>query len=424
MPLADLPAPRDQSIPARRSDLLDALIADDALASQADKARFRQLADVLALITHYEFYGQIEQLRAAYRDLDPERPAGTIDPAAYEASYTSLRDPLLTILHEAGFIEISHAEIARAHDERAELPVEVRASLDEFREVRFFRRGGHRAKLTVADWFGLRKRTIEAEVYDEVVLFVATRPEPSVQAAGGRPHKRRHRMRPGSVLLKSFHNIASADLNALFPNIRVVMSTFDRLVLTIPAIAGGVPILLNLASTVTVLFLVAGFYLGLVGAIKDDEMKTALAALSGLVALGGFIMRQWVSYQRRALMYHQQLTDNIYFRNVSNNAGLFDCLIGDAEEQACKEALLACFFLLSARTRLTQDALERGIEDWLKQRFGADIDFEVADALSNLERLGLLHRDGDALLIPSMHDMLARLERKWTEIFRGHSATA
>lgn len=423
MPTSDPSELRDQSIPVGTPELIDALIAEGTLGSDADKARFRQFARVLALITHYEFFGDIERLRNAYRALDPDRAPGHIDPAVYEKAYTDLREPLLVILHDAGFIEISHDEIARAHNERAEMPVEVRAALDEFREVRFFRRGAHRETLTVTDWFGWRKREIDAEVYDEVVLFVATRPETTTQS-GPRKRARRHRMRPGSVLLKSFRNIASADLNALFPNIRVVMSMSDRLILTIPAIAGGVPIILNLASTITVLFLVAGFYLGLVGAIKDDEMKTALAALSGLVALGGFIMRQFVSYQRRSLMYQQQLTDNIYFRNVNNNAGLFDGLIGEAEVQECKETLLAAFFLMTTRERMTQDALDRRIENWFKQRFNVDIEFEVADALAKLDRLGVLHRDGDVFLILSAHEILARFERRWTEIFRGAETTA
>ena len=47
-------------------------------------------------------------------------------------------------------------------------------------------------------------------------------------------------------------------------------------------------------------------------------MKTALAALSGLVALGGFALRQWVKYQRRSLQYQMELTDNIYYRNINN----------------------------------------------------------------------------------------------------------
>ena len=33
----------------------------------------------------------------------------------------------------------------------------------------------------------------------------------------------RRKLRPGSVLLKCFRNIASGDLNALFPNARVVI---------------------------------------------------------------------------------------------------------------------------------------------------------------------------------------------------------
>ena len=64
--------------------------------------------------------------------------------------------------------------------------------------------------------------------------------------------------------------------------------------LGVPALIGGIPILLKLASTVTVLFLVAGFYLGLSSAVRDDDMAGALAAVSGLVALGGFIVGQWM----------------------------------------------------------------------------------------------------------------------------------
>ena len=147
------------------------------------------------------------------------------------------------------------------------------------------------------------------------------------------------------MLIKYFRNIASSDLNALFPNVRVVMSLWDKLILGVPAILGGIPILIKLASTVTVLFLVIGFYLGLSASVHDDAMTGALAAMSGLVALGGFIMRQWMKYQRQSLMYQKQLTDNIYFRNVNNNAGIFDYIIGAAEEQECKEAFLAYYFL-------------------------------------------------------------------------------
>ena len=66
-----------------------------------------------------------------------------------------------------------------------------------------------------------------------------------------------------------------------------MMSLSDHLTLGVPALVGGVPILLKLASTLTVLFLVAGFYLGLTGTIADNDTEQALAALTGLILLLG-----------------------------------------------------------------------------------------------------------------------------------------
>ena len=106
----------------------------------------------------------------------------------------------------------------------------------------------------------------------------------------GKRGARKPKVRPGAVLLKYFRNIPAADLNALFPEVRVVMGLRDQLVIGVPALLGGVPILLKLASTMTVLFVVAGFYLGLGGAVQDEDVSAALAALGGLVALGGFLL--------------------------------------------------------------------------------------------------------------------------------------
>jgi hypothetical protein len=223
-------------------------------------------------------------------------------------------------------------------------------------------------------------------------------------------------VRPGAVLLKYFRDIASADLNALFPDVKVVMGFRDRLMLGVPALIGGVPILLKLASTLTVLFLVASFYLGLSNAVRDEEMAGALAAVSGLVALGGFMVTQWVRFQRQSLLHQKILSDNVYYRNVNNNAGIFDYIIGEAEEQECKEAFLAYYFLLKDGAP-TEDALDQRIEVWLKKTFGADVDFECDDALAKLERLGLLKRDGDKLSVQPLGEALIRLDRIWDNFF-------
>ena len=124
-----------------------------------------------------------------------------------------------------------------------------------------------------------------------------------------------------------------------------------------------------------------------------------------------------MKFQRQSLLHQKTLSDNVYYRNVNNNAGIFDYIIGEAEEQECKEAFLAYYFLLAPGDGPTEDELDRRIEDWLRQTFGADVDFECNDALAKLDRLGLLRRDGDRLSVLPLDDALVRLDRIWDNFF-------
>ena len=412
----------DQFIPVRKIDILAALVEHNSLAGD-DHDKFRQLCRLLGAIYHYEYFDRLERLRADYFYFNPEiEPHARFDDDARERAYADLLDALTSVLKGANFIEVPHAEIDRAHRARAALRVELKAPLDDYREVRFFRRGHHRETFPIVEWFGLRKRTIEAMVYDDVLLLVAIKPEAQIASKRERRRLAHGKVRPGSVLIKYFHNIATTDLIALYPNVRVVMSTFDKLALGLPALAGGVPIALSLTSTLTVLFLVIGFYLGVVGVVKDDEVKKAFAAMSALAALGGFVVRQWMNYQRRSLKYQKVLTDNIYFHNINNNAGIFDAVIGAAEDQECKEAFLAYYFLHVAVERPTQAMLERRIEAWLKETFGVEVEFAVDKALAKLDRLGVLIRTGDRLAVPALDEALARLDCVWSDFLREPTA--
>jgi hypothetical protein len=143
----------------------------------------------------------------------------------------------------------------------------------------------------------------------------------------------------------------------------------------------------------------------------------AFAALTGLAALGGLIMRQRLKYERLSLKYQKQISEHFYFRNVSNNAGIFDYVVGSAEEQECKEAFLAYYFLLTADEAPAEAALDRQIERWLNETFQVHVDFEVHDALGKLDRLGLLRRNGEKLSVPPPEQALAVLDRIWDNYF-------
>ena len=404
----------DQFIPVRKSDILAALLKQGAFKSDDERDKFSRLCDMLAAIAHYHYFKTLERLRGDYYYFSPEVASrAAFDRDAQDRAYANLRQSLEEVLEEANFTEIPHADIREAHRRRTGLRVRIAAPLDDFREVRFWRRGRHTETFEVARWFGLSRSDVEAEVYDDVVLMVAVKAAYEVGSRSELRKLTRRKTVPGSVLLKYFRNIPASALNALFPNARVVMSGQDRLTLVVPAIAGGVPILLKVYATITVLFLVIGFYLGQNPTVEQKDMATALAALGGLVALGGFVMQQWIRYQARSLRHQTELTDNVYFRNINNNVGIFDYLIGTAEDQQCKEAFLAYHFLHTAAAPLAAAELNARIEAWLRESFSLNVHFAVAGALDKLERLGLLAREGERLFVSPLDGALAQLRAVW-----------
>ena len=124
-----------------------------------------------------------------------------------------------------------------------------------------------------------------------------------------------------------------------------------------------------------------------------------------------------MKFQRQTLLHQKTLTDNVYYRNVNNNAGVFDTLISEAEEQESKEAFLAYYFLLEPNGINTLEALDGHIEAWLKKTFGVDVDFEGHDALAELERHGILTRDGEQITVLPLDQALARLDHAWNAFF-------
>jgi Protein of unknown function (DUF3754) len=408
----------DQFIPVRKEDLLSALIKQGDLADPVERELFWRFARTLRTICHYEYSETLDRLRDDYYYFNPEVAGhAAIDQVKSDCAYDDLIRSLDKVLKEANFEELPHEDIADAHRKRT-VPVEVKAEHDDFREVRFYKRGHHVEQFQVSEWYGLRRREVEIEVFDDIVLVVAMKTQAEIGSRRELRILKRRKIIPGSVLLKYFHNIARGDLYTLFPNARVVMSNFDKAFLGIPAIAGGIPILFKLYATISVLFLVAGIYFGGSGSVADDDMKTALAALIGIVALGGFAVRQWLKYQHQTLKYHMELAENIYFRNINNNAGIFDYLIATAEDQETKEAALAYHFIRKAEVAPTATEVAGRIEAWLAKNFAVNLHFKVADALRTLDRFGLVQREGEQLFVPPLELAIAQLHQVWNNFFK------
>ena len=135
--------------------------------------KFRQLCRLLGAIYHYEYFDQLERLRDDYFYFNPELDSHVrFDPATIERAYQDMIVALMRVLHGANFIEVPHEEIELSHREHAVVRVNIETPMDDYREVRFFRRGHHRETIEISEWYGWRKRSIEADVYDDIVLLV------------------------------------------------------------------------------------------------------------------------------------------------------------------------------------------------------------------------------------------------------------
>jgi hypothetical protein len=409
---------RDQFIPIRKTALIDGLLDDGRIADAAAREQFQQLCRLLGAVFHYEYFDWLERLRDDYYYFNPDLAD---DPKIDEPTLAHARTELLAtldrVLKGANYKEISLEEIQSAHAARPTPRVNIRTTTESYHQVRFFRRGHHDEDVDVRKWIGLRKRLVRTRVFDNVILMVTLKLSSEIKSKRQVKALRASQLRPGSILIKYFRQIAVSDLHMLFPRVRVVMGSYDKLTIAIPALAGGIPLVANLLPTLTVLFLVAGFYLGLTGPVEHEQVVKALAALSGVAALAGLIMRQRLKYERLSLKYQKQISDHCYYRNVSNNAGIFDYVVGSAEEQECKEAFLAYYFLLTADDYPDEATLDARIEAWLKEKFGFDIDFEVDDALAKLERLGLLLRENNRLSVLPPKRALVVLDEKWDNFF-------
>ncbi|MGE3839936.1 MAG: DUF3754 domain-containing protein [Hyphomonadaceae bacterium] len=405
-------AAADGYIAARMRDLAQALAAD----AGPDADNLNDVLKILSAILHYESLDELDALKALYDPLDPEAAERLRNTS--EATFEAFERAFTAALERGNFVEIEADDVRTAEATKHLTGLKIKPSQAGIRRVRFFARGAHPEQIEVKTWFGLRTRTLAVDVMSDVIVLVGFKPESEIDKTDRKAFARMRRgVRPGAALVKHFRNVAGPELVTLHPGARPSMRPRDQVFLAAPALAAGVPVVLNLWPALTILFAVLAAYFGARGVIEESELKRALAAMSGLVAVGAFVMRQRLKYEAQTLRYQKQLADTVYFRNLANNAGVLDLLIGAGQEQDAKEALLAYTLLLRAETGMGKGELDLAAETFLRARLQLDLDFEIGDALAKLERLGLVSHDSGHYRALSTGDALARLDAAWDSYF-------
>jgi len=406
----------ERFIPFRKSDVV-AMCVDEVQDGQREP--FRAFVELLESLLHHEFRGRLEALKDAYYPFNPDADVRTVhEPSATErdAAQERLVKELTALAEAANFERISPDDLDRAFVEESLVKVRLEADFDDFEHVVFYRRGVRTREEQVKRWFGLRRKDITFTNYGKVLVYVKFKDAAHFQERGKKVDDLP--FAAGSMIIKLFQDVPRADLEMLFPNARVRMRAIDKLLIGVPAVVSGIiMVVTKLVAALLPVALLLAFWLGLRREPVELNQGQLVALGAALAAVGGFLVRQFGKFKNRKIQFMKSLSDNLYFRNLDNDAGVFNHLLDAAEEEEVKEAVLAYHFLRSAEGALTADELDERIEAWFARRWGAEFDFEVADGVRKLRRLRLVDDTGGGLEAVPLVEATRRLDETWDNLF-------
>ena len=402
-------------IPFRKADVVS-MCADDLPAGERES--FLGFTRMLSSLLHHRFQARIEALKEAYAPFNPEadtRLIGTVTDEQRQAAQHRLETELVALAEAANFTRIDTEELHAALVEHSLLKVRMAIDLGAIDKFMFFRRGESVQSRSVPIWFGLRRRTVTFPAYARVLVYAVFKKAEHFQGVD----LDRLPYRPGSMIVKLFQNVPRPDLEMVLPNVEVRMGRMDKLLIGGTALVSGIVVIVTkLLASLGILLLLIGAWAGLSDKQVNLTQTQLLSLGAGLVAVGGYLWRQVTKWKNRKILFMKALSENLYFRNLDNDAGVFHHLLDAAEEAEAKEAVLAYHFIRTAPTAPTPAELDRRIEDWFVQRWDARFDFEIEDGLRKLRELGLVSTDEQGRLIAvSLAEARHRMDQIWDGLF-------
>ena len=366
------PARGEHFLPLRPGELI-ARLADDPAVTIFEREQFRQLCQLLAATIHHEYHARLEALKAAYAPFDPDADAIPLAPAAEPARERARCGELFAqfddLLARANYRRLSRQELEAAI--RAPNRSGLRFSLDLalFERLEIYVRGACELSRTTRSWrTGWRDVVEPLAAYRRLAIIFRLRE----RLPGGEP------LPPRAVVLKLFKDIPQAEIETLLPGGQVRIGWWEQAKIAVPTASGLALALLKLLK-------------GAAG-VAVASAASLVAFLSLVGGALGYAVRSFHSYLRAREKHQLSLTRHLYFQNLDNNAGVLYHLLAEAEEQELREVVLAWWLLWrGGLAGATPSQIDAAAERWLAEHCGLAADFEIADALAKLERLGLAH---------------------------------
>lgn len=409
-------------IPFRKADVIEMCASDGALA-EPDRKGFREFAKILEALFHFEYHARLETLKDSFVPFNPDaeaRAQRSVIPAEGVESERTFLGMMREVLTQANYTEVPREEIKALLDADPGFGLKLDVDLDDFAEVLVFRRERQTTTETVRRLRGLVKsKEVTGAMYDRVVVYIRFK-----DAAYFERRKRKNLpFTPGELTLKLFQNVPETGLEMLFPNAKARMRVKDKLVLGVPSAIAGFGVLGKLYATIGSIVVVIAVWLKVVNRPGTDITPDSIIALMlALFGISMFMRKQINKFKGRKVKHLMMLSRNLYFKVLDNNAGVFHHLIDAAEEEDCKEAVLAYYFILTRKRDFTEGALDGEVEKWFAEKHGTALDFEVDNAMKKLVRLELASREGDVLRVKPLDKAKERIDYLWDNLFTYSSA--
>jgi hypothetical protein len=391
---------REHFIPLRRSDLIDLLCADKDLSS-ADRELFCQFCRLVTATYHFEYNQLLEQLKSAYAPFDPDADTKPLTKFSSDQKHSKLNDLMnefACLMERANYKHLTLEDIEPALAETSAWGLRMEVDFKVFERLAIFARGDTVQKRTLRSWkTRYRLEEVQVPIYQRLVMILKLR----------RSNRLDRQIDTNSVYIQIFKEIPKVDIKMLLPGSRVRMSLFDRGKIGVPMLGGIVVTVMNIFRDI--------FDDILMGVVFNHP-----AAWWGLASgTLGYGVKSYFGWQTTKQRYNLNLTQVLYFNNLDTNAGVLCRLLDEAEEQECREAILAYYFLwrFGGEKGWTAGELDDYIELDLERRLNLKVDFEIGDAIAKLEKLQLIEKVDERYRAYPLDRALRMLDCKWDGYF-------
>jgi hypothetical protein len=408
---------RERFIPIGRQDIVEGLVAASHW-NNDERKKFQEFCKILIALYHYKFHKYSESLKHYYTPFNPDNDiiVQEHNDENKKQILQQLSDETTKLLNDGNYELLDKSALKAAVAADSYYGLNVYVDFDDFDQLVVYYRGSSIMEEYKRTWTSLflKKKKIEIPIYQRLFLMFKFKTEDQrvkELVASGETEKRARKLVKKSrknlpeefseenILLKLFKNLPRTDLEMLFPNQQVRLKLFDKIRL---GLTGG-------GSTI----------FGILKALGLGLITSPIALIGTFVGLLGILFRQIMEIFNQRTRYMMTLSRNLYFHTLDNNFGVINNLIDAAEEEEAKEAILAYYFLyIQSDRNHTKRTLDREIEQYIKDKYEVDIDFEVSDGIRKLREEGILTEQEDGVLkIVDLTQAAIIIDEKWDHFF-------